>query len=293
MIKSKKHHPNQLTIDGLNMLSVAARETPPPSAVKWSGGKRSCARSIARFLPTAKCFYEPFFGGGSVLYCRKDTKSMASDLYAPLVDFWLLVKNDPRGLIENYHQQWTELQKDLPAYFYVVRERFNKQPNGYDLCFLSRTCVNGIIRFNDDGKFNNSFHLSRKGMTPDRFEQGILLWAERLRTVEIKCCDYAESVSQARKGDLVYMDPPYVGSKQRYIADLDINRLLETLESLNKRGVRWALSFDGMRGESDYRFAMPKDLFKQEVDVRTGLSAITKVLNGAEEHVTEKLYLNF
>lgn len=292
-MKLKKNNPDQLTINGLNILSVTEKETPPPSAIKWSGGKRSCARSIARFLPKAKCFYEPFFGGGSVLFCRKDSKSVASDLYGPLVDFWMLVKNDAPGLIANYARQWAKLQMDLPGYFYVVRERFNQRPNGYDLCFLSRTCVNGIIRFNDDGKFNNSFHLSRKGMTPDRFERAILSWSERLKTVDVRCCDYTESASMARKGDLVYMDPPYFGSKQRYISDLNIDNLLETLESLNKRDVRWALSFDGMRGEADYRFAMPKELFKQEVDVRTGLSAVTKVLNGAAEHVTEKLYLNF
>jgi hypothetical protein len=48
-----------------------------------------------------------------------------------------------------------------------------------------------------------------------------------------------------------------------------------------------------MRGDADYRFPMPKALFKQEVDVRTGLSAVTKVLNGSAEQVIEKLYLNF
>ena len=292
-MKLKKNYQHQLTINEINVQSVTEKETPPPSAIKWSGGKRSCAHSIARFLPQAKCFYEPFFGGGSVLYCRKDSKSVASDIYEPLMEFWMLVKYEAPGLIANYAMQWARLQMDLPGYFYSVRERFNKNPNGYDLCFLARTCVNGIIRFNDQGMFNNSFHLSRKGMMPDRFEQAILRWSERLKTVDVRCCDYTESASMARKGDFVYMDPPYIGSKQRYIADLNVENLLKTLESLNKRDVRWALSFDGMRGNADYRFPMPKDLFKQEVDVRTGLSAVTKVLNGSAEQVIEKLYLNF
>lgn len=292
-MRKKKHNPNQLTIDGLNILSVVTKEKPPPSAIKWSGGKRSCARAIAHFLSPAKRYFEPFFGGGSVLYCRNDPLSLASDLYAPLVDFWRLVKSDVDGLVQNYRTQWEILQKDLPAYFYVVRERFNKNPNGHDLCFLSRTCVNGIIRFNNDGQFNNSFHLSRKGMTPELFEKGIRQWSKRLQTVELSCCDYKEALARTVKGDLVYMDPPYMGSKNRYIADLNLVELLESLEALNKRGVRWALSFDGSRGEDSYRFAMPRELFRQEVDVSTGLSAVTKVLNGATEQVTEKLYLNF
>jgi DNA adenine methylase len=293
IMRKKKHNPDQLTIDGLNLLSVAVQDTPPPSAIKWSGGKRSCARAIACYLPSSKRYFEPFLGGGSVLYCRSDPASFASDLYGPLIEFWNLVKTDARGLIDYYRIQWEALQEDLPDYFYVVRERFNRNPNGRDLCFLSRTCVNGIIRFNDNGEFNNSFHLSRKGMRPDLFKQGIMLWSQRLQSVDLACCDYREALGRAQKGDLVYMDPPYMGSKNRYISDLNYAGLLDSLEALNQRGVRWALSFDGSRGEDSYQVAMPKHLFRQAVDVRTGLSAVKKVLNGAEEHVTEKLYLNF
>jgi len=282
----------QLMIDGLD-LPPAGSSLPPPSAIKWSGGKRRCARVIAAILPPAKCYYEPFLGGASVLYCRNDSQSVASDLYAPLVDFWRLVKDDPQGLVENYEIQWLRLQKDFPGYFYSVRDRFNTAPNGHDLCFLSRTCVNGIIRFNDSGMFNNSFHLSRKGMEPGRFKRAIFQWSERLRSVTLRCCDYSEAVENADKGDLIYMDPPYAGSRQRYIDGLDTKRLLDTLDRLNKRGIRWALSFDGARGKTDYTFPMPRKLYKREINLEMGFSAVTKVLNGASEHVVEKLYLNF
>lgn len=290
---NNKNIANQPFLEGFNSPYNMISYCPPPSAIKWSGGKRTSALAISKLLPSSKRYYEPFIGGGSVLYCRTESHSIASDIYEPLIDFWKLVKNDAYGLISDYRNQWTMLQDDLPGYFYSVRDRFNQNPNGYDLSFLSRTCVNGIIRFNSDGKFNNSFHLSRRGMQPERFERAILQWTKRLRTVDFRCCDYMECVRDAQKGDLVYMDPPYLGSKQRYIADLRLDDLLSTLESLNRRGVRWALSFDGMRGNSDYRFAMPKELFVTEIDVGTGLSAVKKVLSGASEEVTEKLYLNF
>ena len=44
------------------------------------------------------------------------------------------------------------------------------EPVKIPLMFLSRTCVNGLIRFNDKGEFNNSLHYSRKGINPDTLE---------------------------------------------------------------------------------------------------------------------------
>ena len=115
-----------------------------------------------------------------------------------------------------------------------------------------RTCVNGITRFNDDGRFNNSFHLSRKGMDPRQFEPSVRAWHARIQGVRFVCQDYAETVSAASPGDFVYLDPPYAGNRQRYIHNLDLDRFFGVLESLNRRGARWALSFDGRAAEGLY-----------------------------------------
>lgn len=264
-----------------------------PSLLKWTGSKRSQAQAIAQMVPQHRTYYEPFIGSGAVLFLVGRAGSVAGDMYRPLIELWVMVRDQPTVIAGNYDQQWQALQRHLPEYFYEVRARFNREPNPLDLNFLMRTCVNGIIRFNGQGEFNNSFHLSRPGMDPARFRDVVRAWAERIQGVRFVCQDYAETVSEAGPADFVYLDPPYARSRQRYAADLDLERFFVALEGLNRRGVRWALSFDGYRGETDMVVPLPKGLYQRQLMLPSGHSAVRKVLGGKNEMVIESLYLNY
>jgi len=264
-----------------------------PSLLKWTGSKRSQATRIARIVPPHNRYFEPFLGSGALLFHFAKAGVFASDIYAPLIEFWKLVRDEPHYLAEDYASQWRSLQDDLPSYFYVVRKRFNQNHRPEDLNFLMRTCVNGIVRFSKDGRFNNSFHLSRRGMVPKSFRQAVLEWSKRLSGVEFHSCDYVEALQRAHSGDFTYLDPPYSGNKQRYIGDLDVARFFVELDSLNQRGVKWALSFDGSRGNRDYKGTLPPGIYKRVLNLESGYSAVAKVLNGPIQQVTESLYLNY
>lgn len=264
-----------------------------PSLLKWTGSKRSQAARIAAYAPAFDRYYEPFLGGGALLYLLAKPGAVAADIYAPLTAFWTMVRDDPERLIADYACQWAALQEDLPGYFYVVRDRFNSTRQAEDLNFLMRTCVNGIVRFSKKGEFNNSFHLSRKGMLPHRFAGIVRSWTDKLKGVEVRSGDFEETIADAKAGDFVYLDPPYAGNKQRYIGDLDVARFNEVLDRLNRRGVRWALSFDGTRGSTVYDHTIPSEIYRRKVLLNSGYSAVAKVLNGPVEMVTESLYLNY
>lgn len=264
-----------------------------PSLLKWTGSKRSQAERIARAAPAHERYFEPFLGGGALLFHFARVGAQASDIYPPLVEFWKLVRDEPERLIDDYAKQWQALQDDLPGYFYIVRDRFNVSSRPEDLNFLMRTCVNGIVRFSKNGKFNNSFHLSRRGMLPSNFRGIVREWSLRLAGVDFYARDFSEALADTKKGDFVYLDPPYFGNKQRYIGDLDVERFYAELEVLNRRGVFWALSFDGSRGDREYKVTLPRDIFKTVIDLESGYSAVAKVLNGPIERVTESLYLNY
>ena len=264
-----------------------------PSLIKWTGSKRSQAAKIAEFVPEHSRYIEPFLGGGALLYLVAIPGAIVGDIYRPLIDLWLLVQREPMRVIDDYKAQWSALQDDLPAYFYSVRDRFNQEQNPLDLSFLTRTCVNGIVRFNHKGEFNNSFHLSRRGMDPKRFAQVVQDWTRTLNGVRVLCQDYQQTTEEAKSGDFVYLDPPYAGSKNRYIENLDLDRMFGELDSLNSRGVMWALSFDGKRGSKDFSHPVPEELYKRRLLISSGHSALSKVLNGPFESVEESLYLNY
>ncbi len=264
-----------------------------PSLLKWTGSKRSQATTIAAYAPNFNRYYEPFLGGGAVLYFLGGPGAIAGDVYGPLIAFWSLVRDEPEHLILDYTRQWRALQDDLPAYYYHVRDRFNEQKRPEDLNFLMRTCVNGIVRFSRSGDFNNSFHLSRRGMVPPKFAKIVRTWTIRLRDVQLLTGDFETSTETATTGDFIYLDPPYAGNKQRYIENLSVERLCHVLEDFNRRGVKWALSFDGARGQTAYDYTIPEDLYKRRTALDSGYSAVSKVLNGPVELVTESLYLNY
>jgi DNA adenine methylase len=266
---------------------------PVPSLVKWTGSKRSQADAIRQEIPDFRCYFEPFLGSGAVLFTVAGSPSVGGDVYGPLIELWKLAQSDAESLAADYQRQWRVLQAQLPEYYYEVRTRFNASPNPLDLNFLLRTCVNGIVRFNEKGEFNNSFHLSRPGMHPDRFRAVVAAWHDAIRRTRFTCADFEQTLEDARADDFVYLDPPYRGTRQRYSADLEIDRLWRVLDGLNTRGVRWALSFDGKRGDRDLRADVPAALFRRHVFLRSGNSPVGKVLNGPVEMVQESLYLNY
>ena len=264
-----------------------------PSLLKWTGSKRSQAVRIAALAPRFDRYFEPFLGGGALLYLLGRPGAVGGDIFTPLISFWTMVRDEPERLIADYAGQWAALQADLPGYYYVVRERFNRHRRPEDLNFLMRTCVNGIVRLSRKGDFNNSFHLSRRGMRPTRFADAVRLWTRRVRGIDFRVSDFEETTADAVSGDFVYFDPPYARNKDRYIADLDLDRFFRVLEDLNRREVKWALSFDGCRGSTLYDGAVPGSVYRRKQSLNSGYSAVSKVLNGPVEMVTESLYLNY
>lgn len=269
----------------------------PPSLIKWSGSKRGQSEAIAALFPAQRTgtYFEPFLGGGSMLFfgAQRFPKACASDIYAPLVEIWVSVKERPDDVKADYLRDWTALQSDFPDYFYEVRSRFNEARRGQDLLFLSRTCVNGIIRFNSSGEFNNALHLTRRGMKPAKFDSVVDSWSAVLGNTEFLVADYSWILERVRPGDFVYMDPPYANSHNRYVEDLDVERFMSFLVQLNNAGAKWALSFDGVRGGDDFSYAVPEGLYRHKIIINTGHSLVQRVLNGKKVNVAESLYINY
>lgn len=266
-----------------------------PPLVKWTGGKRSQAGRIAAMAPWHQRYIEPFLGGGAVLFHLAHRGAIAADQYAPLIGLWKLAQQEPETLIRHYREKWQQIGERGHEVYYEVRESFNRTADPLDLNLLLRTCVNGIVRFNREGRFNNSFHLSRRGMQPDRFAQVVSAWNAGLQGVSLRVADFRETVAEATPDDFIYLDPPYAGTRQRYESRFDPAVLFAELERLNRLGARWALSYDGQRAGRDLSTPcpVPADLYRRRLLLSSGLSAVSKVLNGPLEAVEEALYLNY
>ena len=262
--------------------------------IKWSGSKRSQSAVIKKYLPESfGKYYEPFVGGGSMLYTINPSDAVCGDICAPLIALWNEIRDNPKELAEKYQERWMRLQTEGYQVYYEIRDDFNRRHQPEDLMFLSRTCVNGLIRFNANGDFNNSLHHTRPGISPDKLTEIIMDWSGHIQGTRFMARDYIESTSDAGQGDLVYLDPPYFHTKGRYYGTIDYKIFLDYLESLNSRGVKFMLSFDGIRGEADYTVDLPKELYKRHEFIPSGNSSFKKVMDKQNIQVLESLYLNW
>jgi len=262
--------------------------------IKWSGSKRPVAKTLSEYFVFGDTYFEPFVGGGAMMPYAKCNKGIAGDVIPELIELWSVIKNDPILVSDEYEKRWKELQEDGPDVYYRVRDSFNETRNCCDFLFITRTCVNGMIRFNDAGDFNNSFHLSRPGINPDTLRKIIFEWSDCISKFEFLNSDYRETLEQVKKNDFVFLDPPYGGTKDRYLkSSFDLKSFYEELDRLNSIGARWMLTFDGSAGSREYSYAPPEDLYKKKFLINTGKSSFTKVMNSKNDNVQESVYLNF
>src|SRR5262249_51823929 len=65
--------------------------------LKWAGGKQAIAGQIIRYFPTAfSRYYEPFVGGGSVLFTLAPRNAIIGDLNGWLLDTYEAIRSDYR-----------------------------------------------------------------------------------------------------------------------------------------------------------------------------------------------------
>jgi DNA adenine methylase len=262
--------------------------------IKWSGSKRSQAKEIVSYFPKSiSTYYEPFLGSGAILGYLKPQRAIASDINKPLIQLWKELQKNPDRISRDYRRKWNSLQKNGHTYFYKIRDEFNKKQSPLDFLFLTRTCVNGLIRYNNSGEFNNSLHHTRKGIHPDRLEKILLDWSKAVQEYNFFNSDYKEITQSAKKKDFVYLDPPYFNTGTRYFGALDYQEFIKYLTDLKRREIRFALSYDGKRGEKSYIVDIPKNLYKRHVLIHSGNSSFNKVQNGKIEKVYESLYLSY
>lgn len=268
-------------------------------AIKWSGSKRSQSDTIVdQFPDEIHTYYEPFVGGGSILYAllkskKKAERYICSDNNADLINLWVEMKERPADLLDTYEEMWNELNADdngqrKKDYYNLVRKRFNEEKNPADFMFLNRTCTNGLIRYNSRGEFNSSFHFSRKGILPETVRKIVTEWSELINQhhVEFLLKDYLEVVTAP--GDVLYCDPPYAATKGMYSGVLNYEEFFEWLGSQEGKIL---LSFDGKRGENDYTYEVPKNIYTNHLYIASGVSSFTRLKTKEVTQVYESLYI--
>lgn len=167
---------------------------------------------------------EPFLGSGVVLFNIYPKRALVSDTNKHIIKLYRDIQSGKINelIVKKFLLEQGKLLKEKgKKHYYDIRDRFNEEFGSLDFLFLNRSCFNGLMRFNAQGKFNVPF-----GHKPDRFRQAyvtkIVNQISYIKNViqnrdwEFVVSGWRETLSKAEKDDFVYLDPPYIGRHTDY-----------------------------------------------------------------------------
>lgn len=177
--------------------------------LKWAGGKYSLVEEIQRHLPDARKLIEPFVGAGSVFLNTDYDHYLLADINPDLINLYNHLKDDPERFVEDVRVLFQPEYNQKEVYL-DLRIEFNQCTDSYrrSLLFLymNRHGFNGLCRYNKKGGFNVPFGSYKKPYFP---EKEMYFFAEKAKKATFVCEGYVDTFKRARKGAVVYCDPPY------------------------------------------------------------------------------------
>ncbi|WP_045380642.1 Dam family site-specific DNA-(adenine-N6)-methyltransferase [Vibrio campbellii] len=177
--------------------------------LKWAGGKYGLVEDIQRHLPPARKLVEPFVGAGSVFLNTDYDHYLLADINPDLINLYNLLKERPEEYISEA-KRWFVAENNRKEAYLDIRAEFNKTDDvmyrSLAFLYMNRFGFNGLCRYNKKGGFNVPFGSYKKPYFP---EAELEFFAEKAKKATFVCEGYPETFSRARKGSVVYCDPPY------------------------------------------------------------------------------------
>jgi len=233
--------------------------------VRWVGSKKRILNKILENVPEEfEDYYEPFVGGGIVfLYMPYENKVILNDSNKDLMNLYERIKNDSKKLIkkvDRYEKNYlAHKESDRKEAYLDIRDKFNKLKDTKDpkelieraalYISINKTGFSGLFQINKDGILTTGYGRVKN---PKFYKKNqIEKFSKKLKGVKLMNTDYRKALKKAKKGDFVYLDPPYVPDdlneyNMKYTKDCwtenDFLDLVDLVEELDERGCYVMLS---------------------------------------------------
>jgi len=272
-----------------------------PHPIPYQGSKRTIAQDILRYFPKRiRTLIEPF-AGSSAISLAAAARELAqyywlNDLNKPLMDLWEMIISHPEDISRQYSVLWHDQHSNPRAYYDKIRNEFNLTGRPDYFLYLLARCVKASVRYNVDGKFNQSPDNRRRGAKPGTIRNMIMGASYLLKgKTKVTSHNYRDILPKAKTDDLIYMDPPYQGvcgdRDTRYLTGVQFCEFVEALEDLNQRKIRYIVSYDGRTGDKVHGRLLPADLSLTHVEIFAGRSSQATLL-GRNDSTVESLYIS-
>ena len=168
--------------------------------IKWAGGKRQLLDQIKERMPKQyNRYYEPFVGGGAVVFELQPEMAVINDINRALVNAYRQIRSLPEAFLSAVKaldgQMWEDGKK----------EEFDTELAAL-FVFINKHCFNGLYRVNGKGLFNVPYNNSRL-LSVD--ETSIREISAYLKKIVIMEGDFEVACAEAKEGDFLFFDSPY------------------------------------------------------------------------------------
>ena len=226
--------------------------------VKWAGGKRQIIDKLTKLVPEKyDTYYEPFVGGGALLFELSPKKAVINDYNKELMNVYKTISDDNGyeeviKILNKYEIKHSE------EFYYKIRDidrdesKFKKLSNperAARTIYLNKACFNGLYRVNSKNEFNVPFNKKVKVNTYDSQNLGIIHSYLNFNDITMLNKDFEESVKDAKEEDFIYFDPPYDSDTDTFTSYTDEGfgkeeqkRLAKVYKELSDRGCYVMLS---------------------------------------------------
>ncbi len=224
--------------------------------VKWAGGKRQLLEEIDKRMPKDfNRYFEPFVGGGAVLFNLQPIDAIINDINKSLINAYRQIKQSPIELIKAINELDSNIPVDGKSYYYDIRQKYNDKlmQEDFDVelaamfIFINKHCFNGLYRVNGKGLFNVPYNNSRQASYN---ADNIMEISKYLKDIIILDGDFEYACKDAGEGDFIFFDSPYAPlnpttfesyTKEGFDKDSHI-RLAELFKKLTIKGCHCMLT---------------------------------------------------
>jgi DNA adenine methylase len=194
--------------DSATMATGVTRKIRAP--FKWAGGKYQILDNIRSLLPPGKRLIEPFVGSGVVFLNTEFDRYLLNDKNKDLITFYKILKKEKDAFID-YCGGFFNAKNNISEEYYEFRDQFNHTDDlrlkSALFLYLNKHGYNGLCRYNSSGNFNVPFGRYKKPYFPEKEMRHFL---KKCKRATIQSKDFESVMRTAKKGDVVYCDPPYV-----------------------------------------------------------------------------------
>lgn len=227
--------------------------------IRRPGNKSRHLKKIIPFVPHFTGRYiEPFVGTGAMLLELLPDSFIINDLNSDISAIWSLVKKNPEYIITEitlFKGKFLGLNADEKLAYckkIVGKLRGYKGDKQTVMYLLMVYCsYMGILTRGDKEYFDGIYLNLRDGkiahIFTDSYTRKLRFLKDYLQKGYVYCTDYNIILNKARKGDFVFLDPPYIEEKKygfQYNKDgaFDIQKLLVAVKRLDSIGVKWMMT---------------------------------------------------